>query len=252
MRLLILSDLHVEFGPFVPPADLDFDAVVLAGDIHVKGQAAEWAMQTFPDKPVILVLGNHDYYGGNLEYTWSQAQAACAGSKVHLLHNSSVALDGVRFLGGTLWTDYMLHGNRPLAMGDAQRFLSDHRRILTTGNATARPEHMAAEHEKTRSFLARELDEPFDGPTVIVTHHLPSSRCISPRYLGLPASRLNPAFASSMDHLMGPPVGLWIHGHTHDSVDTHISGTRIICNPRGYLGSSDENPSFNPALVVEI
>jgi predicted phosphodiesterase len=36
MKLLVLSDLHVEFAPFMPDAEATHaaDIVVLAGDIH--------------------------------------------------------------------------------------------------------------------------------------------------------------------------------------------------------------------------
>lgn len=251
MRLLILSDLHVEFGPFTPPVGLDYDAVVLAGDIHVKGRAAAWAAKTFPGKPVILVLGNHDYYGSNLVKAVATAQADCTGSQVHLLHNSSVTIDGVRFLGGTLWTDYRLTGNKPLAMWDAQQTMNDHKKIRTGTYSKAMPRHMEVEHSKTRMFLSEALEMPFDGPTVVVTHHAPSGISIPARYKEPVTSHLNAAYASSLEHLMGPQVALWVHGHIHDSMDADIAGTRILCNPRGYLAVK-QNPAFNPALIVEI
>jgi hypothetical protein len=47
---------------------------------------------------------------------------------------------------------------------------------------------------------------------------------------------------------------LWIHGHTHSSVDTYVGGTRIVCNPRGYVYGNGqiENPNFDPTFTVEI
>jgi predicted phosphodiesterase len=65
MRFHVLSDLHLEFGPFNPPA-VEADAVILAGDIHPGRNGLKWALATFPNRPVIYVLGNHECYGQTL------------------------------------------------------------------------------------------------------------------------------------------------------------------------------------------
>jgi len=110
------------------------------------------------------------------------------------------------------------------------------------------------------AFLARALAEPFDGPTVVVTHHGPHPGSIHPRFNGNVA---NPAFVSDLSSLMGR-AALWIHGHTHASFDYEVAGTRVLANPRGYAGphpvsgrvhgtpDSPENPAFDPALTVEL
>lgn len=56
-----------------------------------------------------------------------------------------------------------------------------------------------------------------------------------------------------LERLMnGDRVALWIHGHTHDSFDYRHNGTRILCNPRGYVrDGADENPAFDPTLPVD-
>jgi hypothetical protein len=82
----------------------------------------------------------------------------------------------------------------------------------------------------------------------VVTHHLPHRRSVHPRYDG---DMLSPAFASDLDHLVRAPVALWVHGHTHESMDYFVNGTRVVCNPRGYAGS-DLNLAFDPTFLVEI
>ncbi|MDP3311133.1 MAG: metallophosphoesterase family protein, partial [Polaromonas sp.] len=64
MRLHILSDLHLELASFEPDAAAveQADLVVLAGDIHKGVNGISWARRTFPDKPVIYVAGNHEFY----------------------------------------------------------------------------------------------------------------------------------------------------------------------------------------------
>ena len=86
MKLLVLSDLHLEFAPFEPAADLGFDVAILAGDIRSPAKSAiEWAMDRFPDKPVVFVPGNHEYYDGRLETTLAEARREAEASNVHLL-----------------------------------------------------------------------------------------------------------------------------------------------------------------------
>ena len=104
-------------------------------------------------------------------------------------------------------------------------------------------------HKVARACLTDRLAEPFDGKTVVVTHHLPHRSSIDPQFDRHP---LNPAFASHMPELVRPPVDLWIHGHTHCSCDyMPVEGTRVVCNPRGY-GPADLNEQFNPYLVIDV
>lgn len=251
MKLLILSDLHTEFADFVPEAGVDFDVCVLAGDIATKGRTGAWAANTFAGKPVVLVLGNHDYWGSNLTKAVAQARADCESTQVRLLNNNSVVIDGVRFVGGTLWTDYRLTGSRVLSMIDSQRVMVDHDRIRTATFNRVSAADLEREHERTRALLKMELAYPFDGPTVVVTHHAPSVQCLAPRYQAMLGNHINAAFASSLESLMSPGVPLWIHGHVHNSIDMDIKGTRILCNPRGYAGV-ELNPDIDPAFVVEV
>lgn len=247
MKIHLLSDLHNEFQPFSPPAT-DADVVVLAGDIHCKGRAVAWAQAHF-DKPVVLVFGNHDYWGGSLGHTLHKAQEQAKGSNVHFLHNSSVVLGGVRFLGTTLWTDFDILGNAPLAMWDAQSRMNDYCKIRNATFGRLRPSDTLRQHMQAREFLMDALSQPFDGPTVVVTHHAPSELCIPQRYRDA-GDNLMGCYASRMEHFLGD-VPLWVHGHIHDSHDFMFGDTRVVCNPRGYEGV-ELNPDFNPHLILEI
>jgi predicted MPP superfamily phosphohydrolase len=120
MKLLILSDLHNEFQPF-QPVPTDADVVILAGDIDVKARSGQWAASTFGSLPVVMVAGNHDLWGSSIPRGYEKMKEAVRGSHVHFLQNDQVVIDGVRFLGCTLWTDYRLTGNQPLAMWDARQ-----------------------------------------------------------------------------------------------------------------------------------
>jgi predicted phosphodiesterase len=257
-KIRIMSDLHIEFGELgVPPTVAD--AVVLAGDVHVGAQAARWSLK-LADRlgiPVVLVAGNHEHYNvardpecclpRNVELL-RRAAAASGGSLVYLERQSAVVA-GIRFVGCTLWTDFELFGDPAQWMGHAEIGMTDFHVI------NARPGERFTSNDARREFLAarRYLDEALAErcpmPTVVVTHHLPSSRSVTPRFRTHP---LTPAYASNLDDLVERSgAALWVHGHTHDSVDYAIGATRVVCNPRGYCGY-ELNPRFNAALAIEV
>ena len=248
MRLHVLSDLHLSRGGLQVPQN-DADVVVLAGDIARPKEAIAWA-RSF-DKPVLYVPGNHEFYGGSIGGTVDELKGLCAGTNIRVLDNDEALIDGVRFLGSTLWTDFMLEEEkREAAMQEATRFMRDFSRIRF-GEATFTPEHSAALFALHAGWLAGKLVGAHAGPTVVVTHHAPSPSSIHPRFAG---SLLNACFVSDAEHLLdGERACLWIHGHTHDSFDYERNGTRVVCNPRGYAKDGvNENPLFDANLIVEI
>ena len=284
MRLLVLSDLHVEVAAF-EPAGFDADLVVLAGDIHNGAQAPRWARRAFPDHPILFVPGNHEFYDGERAGVLEEMRCAARDSRVQLLENEETVIDGVRFLGCTLWTDFRAFeqpGRVPQlsaeqAMQACEGLIADFFAIRTLDGPTLRsfaPRDAAGLHARSRAWLERSLARPFDGATVVVTHHLPSWRSVHPAFSQWVS---NAAFVSHLDPLLGL-ADLWIHGHTHTSHRYRIGGAEVVCNPRGYpryehvpavapgdprdapgAGASAsrrrlvgfENPDFDPALVVD-
>lgn len=246
MKLHILSDLHTEFADFDPP-ETDADVVILAGDIGVGPSGVSWAAHRFPDLPVIYVPGNHEFYGHDISL--SETLRAEAPENITVLSDDLLVLDGVRFLCSTLWTDFRLHGEGEawFARHRARQSMNDFVNI-SNGERAFRPEDSVVLHEASRAWLVSQLEQDFDGPTVVVTHHLPASNSIAKRYTKDP---LNPAFASSLESLIGEyQPTLWIHGHTHEPFDYVLSKTRVICNPRGYPGEHLRNGFRHDLTVV--
>jgi predicted phosphodiesterase len=250
-RLRIFSDLHLEFFDWTPPP-APADVIVLAGDISGGADGVRWARRQFPDTPIVYVPGNHEFYGADLPVALEDLRAEARRLDVYLLDRDTCIVGGTRFLGTTLWTDYALYGSTPdaldRAMADAADEMNDFRMIRWDKGQPLSPALVREMHVAQTQWLAQRLTEPFAGRTVVVTHHLPHPQSIHPKYEG---TRFNPCFASDLDHLVRPPVALWIHGHTHESIDYVVNGTRVVCNPRGYL-PHEPNPSFDPMGAVEL
>lgn len=261
MRLLAISDIHLEFGPFEFPDDMpDFDVAVFAGDVaRPMAAALSWiADQRHRDflanRPIIYVPGNHEFYRSEMSANLKAGKLAAEELGIHLLAPGAVTIGNVRFIGATLWTDYRLLGDRRRGMEEAARGLNDHRliRIVIDGaNMPFNPARAAYLHKRDTAFIERQLAEPFSGATVVVTHHAPHPDSIQPIYKG---DALSPAFASDLSGLiLEHQPDLWIHGHDHGSHDFRVGQTRVFANQAGYPGAKGrENPDFDPRCVIEV
>jgi len=263
MRLLVVSDVHLELGPFAFPKQMPkFDVAVFAGDMHRPINAAlKWMAEQRDAGPLqgcetVYVAGNHEFYNSEMKGNLAAGVKRAEEAGIHLLHRRTVIIGQVRFIGCTLWTDYRLLGTPKPSMVVAGQELNDHRliRYREEGGhySRFRPWHAAAEHRLDRSFIRSELDNPHEGPTVVVTHHAPHPQSVQPRHQG---SALSPAFVSDLNALIKDyQPELWIHGHDHGSHDYMVGRTRVLANQAGYpnLHGDHENPSFDPLCVVEV
>jgi len=272
VKLLLLSDLHLELSDLAVPEDIDFDVAVLAGDILWPGERlAEWLARSPAlrrAQAVVAVSGNHEYFDRVMQpqaAALQQAAMASATPPLHLLDCGELRLGGVRFLGCTLWTDFELRidtpagpvSDRARGIAAAARVMADYRCIgwQVGGEEVERrltPQDTISLHRQQRAWLQRRLAEPFDGPTVVVTHHGPHRRSLAPRFA---ADWVSAAYLSELPiEFFEVPV-LWVHGHTHSSHDYRVHRCRVVCNPRGYQTLKmplPENPAFRADLVVTL
>jgi predicted phosphodiesterase len=262
MRIQLASDLHLELlastwprERLVAPAP-GADVLVLAGDIdrglRTIERFADWPV------PVLYVAGNHEFYDHEWEQLRDDLRQAAEGTAVRFLDDDAVTLGGVRFLGSTLWTDYLSAGQAPAeAMAAAEGFLLDHRRIRTRAGPFSAAQALK-DHQRSRAWLARELAIDRATPAVVVTHHGPHPASIHARFAGSP---INGAFVSDLADLVSQ-ADLWLHGHVHDSFDYRVGRCRVVTNPRGYAQNRKEvaligdlrfeNPAFAAGLVLEV
>ncbi|MCC6763887.1 MAG: metallophosphoesterase family protein [Deltaproteobacteria bacterium] len=253
MKIQLLSDLHLSVHP-MPVPRTDADVVVVAGDLARAQGSIEWARQF--EQPTLVVAGNHEFYGSDLETTIAQLREHAKGSRIHVLECEEWHFEGVRFLGCTLWSDHRLFADaqqREAGLRQAMSMVRDFSRIaVAPGRAELfTPDVSRAEFEKSVAWLDAKFGEAHDGPTVVVTHFAPARGSIHPRFAGSP---LNPCFVSDLeDRILRWKPRLWLHGHMHDSFDYTVGSTRVVANPRGYAKSGVvENASFDPSLVIEV
>ena len=248
MKIQVLSDIHNEYSPF-EPVDAGADVVVLAGDVDNGVEGLRWARQAFPRSEIIYVLGNHEFYGWHWHRLLAESAEAARRLGIHLLEDSVATIGEVRFLGSSFWVDFALLGeaDRPLAMRIAGETQSDYTEI--EGNPQLKPADVLDRHQKSRAFIQATLASQFDGKTVVVTHHLPSTRSLTVK-----REWYHVAYCSNADECLGKS-SLWIHGHTHSSCDYQAGETRVLCNPRGRVEPAKSklgNRQFDPILTVEI
>jgi Icc-related predicted phosphoesterase len=259
MRLWILSDLHLELtrGWDLPAGEArpDFDVLVAAGDIIPRMErGVKWLRDRVPDRDVIYVAGNHEAYGQDIDIDIEKARAAAVGTRIRVLQNDSVTIDGFTFVGATLWTDFDLFGDPDYAMAVAGETMNDYRKIRTRNyELRLRPMHTVKRHLESRDFIARELHKP--GRHVVVTHHGPVPEAAR---RGFDNDIGSAAYASDLRPLIeeGAPE-LWVYGHTHESRDFLVGRTRVVSNAKGYgpwlpRETTWDNASFNPNLIIEI
>ncbi|CAG9179306.1 metallophosphoesterase [Cupriavidus pampae] len=262
MKLRLLSDLHLEHDmPAEVPA-CDADLVILAGDIANGREGVDWAARTF-DAPVVYVPGNHEYYESDFALVDRMLADASAEFNHVIVLNGGVAnfVDGdgtrVRVIGTTWWTDYRLYGTERVesAMEACASTMVDHRLIRMTDEDGAlrpfTPADALARHVAATAWLESVLAQPFEGKTVVVTHHGPDLGSLDARYAH---DIVSAGFVSRRPDLV-MQTDLWVHGHTHTGFDYRVDDARVVCNPRGYRSRRTgemENPRFDWNYVVEL
>lgn len=250
MKLKIISDLHLEFSEFTIPYDKE-DILIIAGDLSPCYEQALKPIYEYLDKnketSVIIVLGNHDYYENDIENTCEKWKSL-SNDRMFVLQDESIVVNKIRFYGATMWTN--MKGGNQLIMKECSKYINDFKKIY---NFT--PDTFCELHELSRQKLEQTLEESIE-PVIVITHHLPSYKSITYKWKN--CSVIDSFASTDIDTLIhNQKVAIWIHGHTHDSLDYYDSNTRVVCNPRGYTHIvrgflSTENRKFNPNLIIDL
>jgi predicted phosphodiesterase len=277
MRIQLFSDLHLERYPaFVPAIDPATDVVVLAGDIGSYQSGSRLTGEDFglarfsplragaPKARVLYIPGNHEFDGLEFDAAYARLRAACMELGIEWLDRETLVIDQVRFVGTTLWSDFDALAvqetnltkqlqRREKAFRAANYYLSKNTTLKDGVPVLA--EGLRAMSLDCQAWLREALAQPFEGPTVAVTHFAPSLRSADPRYGLTPGTA---GFCNALDALL-PLADVWMHGHLHCANDYIASGEskagpwscRVVANPLGYL-SKGEQEAFRPELVIEV
>jgi predicted phosphodiesterase len=270
MRFQLASDLHLERHPnFELNAAPDVDLLVLAGDIgsyqagsllkdddfglgRFSPRNGEWAK-------VLFVPGNHEYDQRDFESTHLRLQQVCSELEIVFLERDSIVIDGVRFLGTTLWSDFDALASTLSSTADSRQVLMLRDKSFRAANyylrkfgAQFKGETMLAESMRElaldcQAWLHSALASPFGGKTVVVTHFAPSLTSADPRYGVTPGTA---GFCNSLDHLL-PLADVWAHGHLHCPNSYQSGRCRVVSNPLGYSGKGEQE-SFIEHFVVDV
>lgn len=276
MRIALASDLHLEFGDIDLKNTEGADTLILSGDICVANVLHEhpdihlhrptdpnriWKLsgkqelairvreflnrvsQEFDN--VIYIAGNHEFYGGSFPDAIDWLRKECEPYKnVHFLEMDTVTIDDFTFIGGTLWTD--MNRNDALTLHAINDMMNDFRIIRNSERDYARfsPQDASIRHSKTLAYIKSVIAGKHDEKFVVVGHHGPSHLSIHEMYKH--EYLMNGGYSSDlsgfiMDH---PQIKLWTHGHTHYPFDYMINDTRVVCNPRGYIGHEPQASTF--------
>lgn len=261
MRIQQVSDLHLEFHHREIP-NVGADVLVLGGDICVADYLVR--SEASPRRPqgdsfryffdeigrnfdrVLYIPGNHEHYDGLFNETVANLWANIPDN-ITILDNEFIDIDGYRFFGGTLWTDF---NKSPVAEYVAESSMNDFKLIKIKDKDIYRKFRALDTVKQHRAFLEL-IDKNLRPNSVVLSHHGPSYRSVSPKYDTPRYKDLNYAYVSNLDSFIEqrPAIKLWTHGHVHSSHDYVIGKTRIVANPGGY---GDENVRFDPRLVIEL
>lgn len=257
-KFRVVSDLHLDCCMMGPRPEIGAEVAIVAGDV-LNGTNAlsipQLLSDLFPEPTILFVPGNHEGYRlVDYDKMVEAVRAECAGTRVKMLARAEHEMaDGTLVLGATLWTDFKVFGKRQVdeAKAAAAACMMDYRAVHREG-VPITPDDTLEWHRRDRAWI-EELSRARKGRRMaMVTHHAPRRESLAPKYaLDLSSG----GFVSDLPTVVLEPFALWVHGHTHTGFDYKVGHTRVVCNPRGYTRNpelSDENPSFQPDLLVEI
>ena len=282
MKLALGSDLHLEFGDLDVTNTLEAEVLILSGDIMVANELLHYNPKTLKGfsskkselymdflercssnyKDVIYIMGNHEHYHGDFGTSSNTLrQATKAFTNIYFLDKESITLGDITFLGGTLWTD--MNKEDPLTLYSIKKEMNDFRVIKNSSRvvsfkdeegkrqvkaATFSPEDTVEDHKAMLTFIDTATKDT-TNKYVVVGHHSPSKRSTKPMYVE--DTLVNGAYSSDLSEfiLARPQIKLWTHGHTHYKFDYMVGETRVVCNPRGYIGYEAQADDFNFQLL---
>jgi Icc-related predicted phosphoesterase len=279
MKIAVTSDIHLEFGDCDIPNTENADVLILSGDICVacdigrpdpnnfmegarSNRIRDFFQRVSRDYPhVVYVMGNHEHYHGDFSESADVIRQMLADHHLHnvyLLDKTSKEIDGYLFIGGTLWTD--MNRGDPMTLHAASTMMNDFRGVRHKAKGKAGgiwkfiPEDTVIDHREMKAYIKTVIENRHaqniqDRNVIVVGHHAPSHASVHEKYRH--DTMMNGCYYSDLVEFIldRPEIVLWTHGHTHEDFDYMIGTTRVICNPRGYVGYEARADQWKPKIV---
>jgi predicted phosphodiesterase len=259
VTLQIISDAHLEVNNCFPEFEVKGDYLALCGDIGTPGlqlyqKFLEYVSERY--QHVFVIAGNHEYY--HAHHTMEEIdhmlyEVTQRYNNVHYLQNEAIEINGITFVGSTLWSN--VSGTEALVEAGVNDYKRIKRKVFdydwnrgitlpTYKRLHIKPSDTLALHRKAVDFLEQEILK--HDKVVILTHHLPTFKNIDPQYVN---ALINTAYATNLEYMIRAPLLLWAHGHSHHFMDTQINGVRVVCNPVGYRG---QKTGYDPGFIIDL
>lgn len=261
MDLSLVSDLHIDVGglPVLPGGG----TLLVAGDTAEAHMYDKVSMQTMFEKyeRVYMVMGNHEHYKCLFQNTRIVCEAALPENTSLLEKEVRELGPGLKLFAASMWTNMGKDKGLHFQIRERVRqYMSDFHVIGYVDPVTHRPrkfdpDDAVIEFETTIERLEKALLEYPDDKFVVMTHHAPSFQSVPPEFRTVQHEYPNHGYATELSEFLRIHEGripLWVHGHMHSKSDYMIYGTRVVCNPRGYVGYERCNSDFNPGLILTV
>lgn len=243
MQFQYVSDIHLEFLQTIPKIEAVADILLLAGDIGdpKKPLYKEFLLDVGNKfKFVILISGNHEYYGKTLgqgddqiRQIVTEINSNSTGEIIYLQKEVFHIPDSdISVFGGTFWTHIADNEKHMIAS-----VINDYAYIRDFTVTVCREQHAT-----TVTALQEAIATNPSRRWIVMSHHIPKTMLVHQRYRHLP---YNSAFASNILIADDERIVAWVYGHTH--LPTVIG--KFYCNPIGYKGENT-NVSYTKTFVM--
>lgn len=283
------ADVLVLSGDICVANDLgEYDALNIMGENTRSNRFHKFFQECSERFPhVIYIMGNHEHYHGDFALSSAIIRDRLAHLRnFHFLDKEVFRIDDVTFIGGTLWTD--MNKEDSLTLLHMKGMMNDFRIVDNSNRKTMfrvpiykldengqkmfqikngiqsliedgfemhervskfSPEDSVEDHKKMMDYIRLMVEGKFDQKFVVCGHHSPSKKSTHPRYTQ--ETIMNGGYSSDLSEFIldHPQIKLWTHGHTHHVFDYMIGDTRIVCNPRGYIGYEERADEFKLKFV---
>jgi Icc-related predicted phosphoesterase len=253
------------------------DIELMTANLHSQRVRAERYLAFFAQvckefPKVVYVMGNHEHYHGDFAYTYGILKRATAHlTNFYLLEKETLVVDDITIIGATVWTD--MNDNDPTTLHAMPSMMNDFHGVDNSLRMISRtvplyddgeynvdrkitgykqketpskfsPEDAVVDHNLALNYINHVTAEKANDKFVVVSHHCPSLKSVHDKYRG--DTVMNGGFYSDLDDFIAyrPQIRLWMHGHTHEDFDYTIGTTRVVCNPRGYVGHENRAGYF--------